>query len=257
MKKGKVLGLFTIAAMSMVMMTGCVDAMPELTAEQSDMVAEYAAGLILKYSPKYDYKIVSDEELAAARAAMYVEAETETGEETESEPVQQQEENEQTQQGPVSEEISSEEEQPAETVSSPDTDLAAQLGIDDLIIKYQSFELCDSYPKDNSGFSVDAAKGKKLLILHFDVEGLPESDVDCNLFEENIKMRINVNDARTVSALNTMIPNDITSYMGVIPAGSIVDMVAVAELEAVSGEDISSLMLQVVSNNGNCKVELK
>ena len=67
MKEGKVLGLFVMSAM---LLTGCVDSMPELTAEQSEMVAEYAAGLILKYSPKYDYKIVSEEEVAAAKGAM-------------------------------------------------------------------------------------------------------------------------------------------------------------------------------------------
>ena len=60
MKKGKVLGLIALSA---ILLTGCVDAMPELTAEQSDIIAEYAAGLLLKYSPRYQYRIVSEEEL--------------------------------------------------------------------------------------------------------------------------------------------------------------------------------------------------
>ena len=51
MKKGKVLGLL---AMSAVLLTGCVDSMPELTAEQSEIIAEYAAGLLLKYSSNYN-----------------------------------------------------------------------------------------------------------------------------------------------------------------------------------------------------------
>ncbi|MDE6940535.1 MAG: hypothetical protein K2P40_06305, partial [Lachnospiraceae bacterium] len=66
MKKGKVLGLL---AMSAVLLTGCVDSMPELTAEQSEIIAEYAAGLLLKYSSNYNYKIASEEEVAAALAA--------------------------------------------------------------------------------------------------------------------------------------------------------------------------------------------
>ena len=64
-----------------------------------------------------------------------------------------------------------------------DLDFAAELGIDDLIIRYQSFEVCSAYPGDNTGFSVDAAQGKKLLVMHFDLEGLPEEDIDCNLFD--------------------------------------------------------------------------
>ena len=65
MKKIKILGLL---AMSAVMLTGCVDAMPDMTTEQSDIVAEYAAGLLLKYSPNYNYRLVSDEELSSAIA---------------------------------------------------------------------------------------------------------------------------------------------------------------------------------------------
>lgn len=85
MKKGKVLGLF---AMSAMLLTGCVDSMPELTAEQSELVAEYAAGLILKYSPKYNYKIVSEEEVAAAKADLQETDETETNVETETDQTQ-------------------------------------------------------------------------------------------------------------------------------------------------------------------------
>ena len=84
MKKIKILGLL---AMSAVMLTGCVDAMPDMTTEQSDIVAEYAAGLLLKYSPNYNYRLVSDEELAAALAQ-----ENTIEEETESEAVTETEE---------------------------------------------------------------------------------------------------------------------------------------------------------------------
>lgn len=85
MKKGKVLGLI---AMSAMLMTGCVDAMPELTAEQSDIIAEYAAGLLLKYSPRYQYRIVSEEELAAAVADRQEVSEVETEPATETEQTQ-------------------------------------------------------------------------------------------------------------------------------------------------------------------------
>ena len=70
-----------LIALSAVLLTGCVDAMPDLTAEQSDIIAEYAAGLLLKYSPRYQYRIVSEEELAAAIA------DRQTSSEPESEPV--------------------------------------------------------------------------------------------------------------------------------------------------------------------------
>ncbi len=193
MKKGKVLGLIAISAM---LLTGCVDAMPELTAEQSDIIAEYAAGLLLKYSPRYQYRIVSEEELAAAVTVEQEVSEPETELDSESEPIQVSTENTQevsSEDMPVDQEKETVQVQPAE-----DVDFAAELGIDDVIIRYQSFEVCSSYPQDSTGYSVDAAKDKKLLILHFDVEGLPEQDVNCNFFDYDLKMRVTVND--TVSA---------------------------------------------------------
>lgn len=241
MKKGKVLGLL---AMSAVLLTGCVDSMPELTDEQSDIIAEYAAGLLLKYSPNYNYKIASEEEVAAATAAARVEVpEPETEQEAE------------TDQGslsPETQEAGTEQVQPA-----ADLDFAAELGIDDLIIQYQSFEICNSYPQDNTGFSVDAAQGKKLLVMHFDLEGLPEEDVDCNLFDYDIKMRVNINDTVSATVLTTLIPNDLASYMDVVKAGEMVDVVAVAEIDDMTEEEIQTLILRAASGAQTCAVQLK
>ena len=63
MKKGKILGLFLIPTL---LMTGCIDAMPELTEEQSAIIAEYSASLLLKYSPNFEYRIADEEELLEA-----------------------------------------------------------------------------------------------------------------------------------------------------------------------------------------------
>lgn len=254
MKKGKVLGLF---AMSAMLLTGCIDAMPELTAEQSDIITEYAAGVLLKYSSNYNYKIADEEEVLAAMAARQeaAEPETETAAETEPETDIVQAEGEANQDtSPTEAETETEAEQ-IQFVA--DLDFAAELGIDDLIIRYQSFEICSAYPGDNTGFSVDAAQGKKLLVMHFDMEGLPEEDVDCNLFDYEIKMRVNINDTGSTSVLSTLIPNDLCSYMDIVPAGEIVDVVAVAEIDDMTAEEIQTLTLHAASNSQSCTVKLK
>ena len=252
MKKGKVLGLF---AMSAMLLTGCIDAMPELTAEQSDIITEYAAGLLLKYSPNYNYKIADEEEVLAAMAARQEAVEPETAAETEPETDIVQAEGEANQNtSPTEAETETEAEQ-IQFVA--DLDFAAELGIDDLIIRYQSFEICSAYPGDNTGFSVDAAQGKKLLVMHFDMEGLPEEDVDCNLFDYEIKMRVNINDTGSTSVLSTLIPNDLGTYMDIVPAGEIVDVVAVAEIDDMTAEEIQTLTLHAASNSQSCTVKLK
>ena len=252
MKKGKVLGLF---AMSAMLLTGCIDAMPELTAEQSDIITEYAAGVLLKYSSNYNYKIADEEEVLAAMAARQEAVEPETAAETEPETDIVQAEGEANQNtSPTEAETETEAEQ-VQFVT--DLDFAAELGIDDLIIRYQSFEICSAYPGDNTGFSVDAAQGKKLLVMHFDMEGLPEEDVDCNLFDYEIKMRVNINDTGSTSVLSTLIPNDLGTYMDIVPAGEIVDVVAVAEIDDMTAEEIQTLTLHAASNSQSCTVKLK
>jgi hypothetical protein len=252
LKKGKVLGLF---AMSAMLLTGCIDAMPELTAEQSDIITEYAAGVLLKYSSNYNYKIADEEEVLAAMAARQEAVEPETAAETEPETDIVQAEGEANQNtSPTEAETETEAEQ-IQFVA--DLDFAAELGIDDLIIRYQSFEICSAYPGDNTGFSVDAAQGKKLLVMHFDMEGLPEEDVDCNLFDYEIKMRVNINDTGSTSVLSTLIPNDLGTYMDIVPAGEIVDVVAVAEIDDMTAEEIQTLTLHAASNSQSCTVKLK
>ena len=156
-----------------------------------------------------------------------------------------------------SEETQQEETEVNVILAADDTDFAAELGIDDLILRYQSFELCDSYPQDNTGFSVDAAQGKKLLIVHFDLEGSPEEDLNCNMFDYNIKMHLNINDSVSVTALSTMLPDELMTFMDVVPAGELVDVVAVAEVDNMTESEISSLILQASSSGGNCTAKLK
>ena len=105
---------------------------------------------------------------------------------------------------------------------------------------------------------VDAAQGKKLLVVHFDLEGSPEEDVNCSFFEYGLKIRMKINEIGAVSALNTMIPNDLMSYMDVVPAGETVDTVIVAEIGEMTEQEIHDLTLQISSENGqSCTVKLK
>lgn len=195
--------------------------------------------------------------MAAARAAEQVKLENSIKEESEAD-------QDQTQSGEANENENLETEPPKDQSqeiqvieASADTDFAAELGIDDVILKYQSFEVCDSYPKEIDGFQVEAAQDKRLLVVHFDLEGSPEDDLECNLFDYSIKGRFNINEVVVVNALNTMLPNELIFYMDTIPAGDIVDVVIVAEINEITQEDITSLTINLSSNNGRCVAKLK
>lgn len=260
MKKIKILGLL---AMSAVMLTGCIDSMPNMTTEQSDLVSEYAAGLLLKYSPNFDYRLVSDEELAAAIAQeKALEEETMTETQTVAVPESTEAASEEKPEVQSVEEQETQEsiQQNQQEFTDADTDLAVELGIKDGIsLRYQSFELCDFYPQNTTGFSgIEAKEGKTLIVLHFDLENPSDKNVDCNLYDYALKIRLNVNQSVSAGVQETpILPDDMVSFAGNIEVGKKTDVVAVAEIEKISDDDIEELTIQMSSTNGNCNVKVR
>ncbi|MBO6108874.1 MAG: hypothetical protein J6P16_05675, partial [Eubacterium sp.] len=43
-----------------MLLTGCGD-LPDISEHQSDLIAEYAGGVLLKYSPKYQLRLVEND----------------------------------------------------------------------------------------------------------------------------------------------------------------------------------------------------
>lgn len=241
MKKGKIIGVLAISA---CMLTGCIDSMPDMTEEQSELVAEYAADMLLKYSPNYHYRIADKEEVASA------EAEMETSQE-ESQPSQDLSQTGSGETVSVGAEASVED--------GAEYDLAAFFGMDQFSIMYASCEVTDAYPNAESGvgFSVTAPQGYNLLVLHFDVENLGEEAAQCDLFDQISKVSVNVNDAGYVQALSTLLTNDLTTYMEDIPAGEVADAVVVVPVEQTDLDEIQTAVMQITTQDSVVNISLE
>lgn len=247
MKKGKIIGVLAISA---CMLTGCIDSMPDMTEEQSELVAEYAADMLLKYSPNYHYRIADEEEVASAEAEMETSQEEETTQE-ESQPSQD------LSQSGSGESVSVGAETSVEDGS--EYDLATFFGMDQFSIRYASCEVTDAYPKAESGagFSVTAPQGYNLLILHFDVENLGEEAAQCDLFDQINKVRVNVNDAGYVQALSTLLTNDLTTYMEDIPAGEVADAVVAVPVEQTDLDEIQTAVMRITTQDSVVNISLE
>ena len=247
MKKGKIIGVLAISA---CMLTGCIDSMPDMTEEQSELVAEYAADMLLKYSPNYHYRIADEEEVASAEAEMETSQEEETTQE-ESQPSQD------LSQTGMGETVSVDAE--ASVEDGAEYDLAAFFGMDQFSIMYASCEVTDAYPNAESGvgFSVTAPQGYNLLVLHFDVENLGEEVAQCDLFDQISKVSVNVNDAGYVQALSTLLTNDLTTYMEDIPAGEVADAVVVVPVEQTDLGEIQTAVMQITTQDSVVNISLE
>lgn len=247
MKKGKIIGVLAISA---CMLTGCIDSMPDMTEEQSELVAEYAADMLLKYSPNYHYRIADEEEVASAETEMETSQEEETTQE-ESQPSQDLSQTGSGETVSVGAETSVED--------GSEYDLAAFFGMDQFSIMYASCEITDAYPNAESGvgFSVTAPQGYNLLVLHFDVENLGEEAAQCDLFDQISKVTVNVNDAGYVQALGTLLTNDLTTYMEDIPAGEVADAVVVVPVEQTDLDEIQTAVMQITTQDSVVNINLE
>lgn len=247
MKKGKIIGVLAVSA---CMLTGCIDSMPDMTEEQSELVAEYVADMLLKYSPNYHYRIADEEEVASAEAEMETSQEEETMQE-ESQPSQDLSQTGSGETVSVGAETSVED--------GSEYDLAAFFGMDQFSIMYASCEATDAYPNAESGvgFSVTAPQGYNLLVLHFDVENLGEEAAQCDLFDQISKVTVNVNDAGYVQALSTLLTNDLTTYMEDIPAGEVADAVVVVPVEQTDLDEIQTAVMQITTQDSVVNINLE
>ena len=247
MKKGKIIGVLAVSA---CMLTGCIDSMPDMTEEQSELVAEYAADMLLKYSPNYHYRIADEEEVASAEAEMETSQEEETMQE-ESQPSQDLSQTGSGETVSVGAETSVED--------GSEYDLAAFFGMDQFSIMYASCEATDAYPNAESGVgvSVTAPQGYNLLVLHFDVENLGEEAAQCDLFDQISKVTVNVNDAGYVQALSTLLTNDLTTYMEDIPAGEVADAVVVVPVEQTDLDEIQTAVMQITTQDSVVNINLE
>lgn len=219
MKKVNVfLGIMAAALLT----TGC-GVMPNLTQDETELISEYAVGVLLKYDTAHGRRLVdtSGYELAAEEPEV---------EEPVEEPVQEEQPEPEVEEPVEVVDVSQDEEETQPTASS----VEQYYGIPNIMITYQGCELADSYPSAAEGetlfFSMDATQGKQLLVLKFTAQNLSAEDQTMNMLGYGATFRVSVNGEPSKGALATMLVNDMQTYNSVIPASSSVDLVSIVEV---------------------------
>ena len=222
MKKVSVL----LCALAVALLTAGCGEMPDLTQEETDLIAEYAAGMLLKYDRDINRLVDT---------SMYEEeVEEEVILPEEEEELTETEEEESTSVVDVSQD---EETEPA--VSS----LEQYYGVPNVIITYTGYEVAESYPPSLEGedlvFSMEASAGTQLLVLKFNAQNLSGEDQVLNMLGYGARFRVSVNGESSKGALATMLVNDMQTYNDVIPASSAVELVSIVEIP--QGTNVGSI----------------
>lgn len=217
----------------LLILTGCGSDMPDLTKEQSAVIAEYAASLLLKYDTNYEKTLNEVPEEPAELE--------ETPEASEKEP------DETENQEPVTGEKEPEGQEPEETAPVYEN-IQDFYGLTGLEFTFTGYYVAGSYSgQDDSEFAVsfDAAEGNVLAVLEFDVQNVSAEPIALNMLEVNPRFRIQVGE--TVKKVQpTMLLNDMATFSGTIQPGESICLALVAEYEsgAVSQDNSVSLLLR-------------
>lgn len=182
-------GAFLCGITAAILMTGCGSVMPDLTEEETEIISEYAAGVLLKYDRVHGGRLMSEAEYEmeenkkAEREAAASAAE------------QQNEEENAAEESAASDTEVVDVSQDAEVVV-PST-IEEYYDIQDITFQYTGYELTDSYPsdseEDNVFFAMDATEGMQLLVLKFTATNVSSADQTLDMIGYGVRFKVSVN----------------------------------------------------------------
>ena len=245
MKRNKTLFVFLLSIS--ILISGCSSRIPELTEEESALVSEYAAHLLLKYDVNHHSKLIDTSEIPEEELLLM---------EKETENVVEEQIPEETPTDTT--EVITEDTPIIETVQETPK-ITEVLGLADMSIDYVNYTVEDGYPSSNSEdffLAFDATEGNQLLVFHFQINNLLDQAQSVNLLEKNINTKIIINQDKVHRTLMTLLIDDFNSYIGDLePLGS-KEIVLIVEVPVDEVEQITSADLQIKYEGTTKKIPL-
>ncbi|MCR5671058.1 MAG: hypothetical protein K6G10_08640 [Butyrivibrio sp.] len=262
-----------MAGVLAVLSVGCGEKFPELTDEEYAKTVEYAVGLLMKYSNNGQEKLIYVDKTEIERERKKALAEAEKAlEEQANEALQNSQ-----QQNPSRPET--EEEEPDDSIASlaeldlDDTETETsednseidditdtsvkdpnatyisaddtQEIIPDIFLSYQGYSVSSTYPESSKSYVVNSDKGKKLLVLRFDLYNGSDSSKEVNLIPHNLLFEILLNGKSIGYSSVTFLPNDLSSFVGTIDSRAHESVVVLTQIDEKEAKMIDTLGLVV------------
>ena len=282
MRVKKYYGLLAIIG-SILVLSGCGEKFPDLTQEQYDQTVEYAVGLLMKYSNNGQERLVyvnakeeqKSRDRLARKNARDAEKEAQKAEQAatqpapqpvESNPVSEQPE-EQTMTGEDLSASQTSSEGPNNSDSEENTTAnpeAITISADqsqeiapDLFLSYEGYSVSSTFPESSKSYVVNADKGKKLLVLRFDLYNGSDNDKDVNMIKYNLLFQVLLNDKNIGYTSVTFLPNDLASYIGTVDSRAHESLVVLTQINESEATNIESLGMIVGKGDSEQVVYLK
>lgn len=239
---GRKKGLVSILLCGVMLSTARCGTKPyDLSSEEQEKVAAYAAHVVTRYNDRQDEGLIKiqQEDLSKEDTTESKEQQTDTKDKQE------------TSADPAKNTTADAEKPKTETVS-----LRQALKLEDgLDASFENYDVTDSYVESDY-FAMNATAGKTFLAVHINLKATG-GDIECDMLKKNLKYRVVINGDKTVAAQTSILLNDLGTYQGTIAGGSTQECVLLFETEKQNVENITSLQLKVSDGSTSTVSELQ
>lgn len=237
--KKRACGKIAAVLLASLLLTGCGNAIPDLTAEEQQAVGDYAAMTLLRYDANHRSRLVDLSQVRDRTSKPETDA---------PEPEQPDQTPEPESDTPVVDLTQGSETGSMGGTASMEEFFELPEGI---TLTYQGMQVCASYPEDGADayFSLDASEGKSLLVLHYAMSSQASEEQRVDLFGQKPVFKITVNGSYTRTALVTILVNDMSTYAGDIAPGASEDLVLLIEIDEGMADGITSITLNLQSDS--------
>lgn len=209
---------------------GCTQVI-DLTDDETKLIAEYAADLLLSHDRGYEDRLQEGETEIEESTETEESASTEMTTETT------------TQSTGVSDEES-------EVTEGTLDDIAQIVGATGASIRYQDYEVVKQYPTSDEGenaVQLDAPDGYQLLVLRFTVSATQEQQAEISLMDQNVDYELVCNGSLAAKPMLTILTNDLATLETTVSPGQ--ETQAVLVFQIADTQQLDSMELRVTYNN--------
>lgn len=215
-----------------IALTGCTSF--DYTTEEEDIIANYAANILLRHDKNYKTDYMDEEQTTAVKSDTIVSEEETTSANN-------------VDFGNVS----------GSNNISVASDITNALHLPEgLTASYVDYELVEQYPDDNSAdiFVMKAVENSKLLVVKFNITNTTSQDISVNIMSSVQKFKGIVNEAKKYNAQLTLLLDALNTYEGSVKAGASQTLVLVYQTQLDDKDDIKSLSVELTDTSGNVNV---
>lgn len=237
MNMWKKLVLSVIVLCTCIVTSGCTQVI-DLTEDETRLVAEYAADLLLSYDRGYMDRLKEGEEERLEEASTQEDAQSKTTTEV----VTEEEESTQGSESQTTE---------VTTVQGTSQDIAEIAGVQGTSITYKDYEIVDQYPTGdnaNEAVQVDAPEESRLLVVHFVVKAVSDQPVDVSLMDQSIDYKLLCNDTLAAKPMLTILTNDLATLETTATPGQDSDAVLIFQISKDMVDQLNTMQLHVTFN---------